>query len=81
MAMGWPDLIGLVGVALMLVAYVAAQLHKLDPAGAPSLIMNLAGPCLVMVSLAFAFNLSAFLIEAVWAAAAVFGLARLALRK
>ncbi len=79
--MGWPDAAGLVGVALMVTAYVAAQLHRLDPAGAPSLVMNLAGACLVMMSLAFAFNLSAFLIEAVWAAAALFGLARLALRK
>ena len=77
----WPDAVGLVGVVLMVAAYVAAQLHRLDPARAPSLIMNLAGACLVMLSLAYAFNLSAFLIEAVWAAAAMFGLARLALRR
>ena len=79
--MTWPDAVGLVGVALMVAAYVAAQLHRLDPARAPSLYMNLAGACLVMLSLAYAFNLSAFLIEAVWAAAAVFGLARLALKR
>ena len=36
--------------------------------------MNLAGACLVMLSLTYAFNLSAFAIEVVWAAAAVFGL-------
>lgn len=81
LGMGWPDVAGLVGVVLMVAAYVAAQLHKLDPAQAPSLVMNLAGACLVMTSLIFTFNLSAFLIEAVWAAAALFGLARLALRK
>jgi len=81
LGMGWPDVAGLVGVVLMVAAYVAAQLHKLDPAQAPSLVMNLAGACLVMMSLIFTFNLSAFLIEAVWAAAALFGLARLALRK
>ena len=81
LGMGWPDAAGLVGVVLMVAAYVAAQLHKLDPAQAPSLVMNLAGACLVMTSLIFTFNLSAFLIEAVWAAAALFGLARLALRK
>jgi hypothetical protein len=66
---------------LMAGAYVAAQLHRLDPAGAPSLIVNLAGAGLVMVSLVYAFNLAAFLMEAVWAAAALFGLARLALRR
>jgi hypothetical protein len=66
---------------LMAGAYVAAQLHRLDPARAPSLITNLAGAALVMLSLVYAFNLSAFLMEAVWAAAALFGLARLALRR
>ncbi|HEY1448271.1 MAG TPA: hypothetical protein VGF33_07015 [Caulobacteraceae bacterium] len=66
---------------LMAGAYVAAQLHRLDPARAPSLIINLGGACLVMLSLIYAFNLSAFLMEVVWAAAALFGLARLMLRR
>lgn len=66
---------------LMAGAYVAAQLHRLDPARAPSLAVNLAGACLVMLSLIYAFNLSAFLMEVVWAAAALFGLARLMLRR
>jgi hypothetical protein len=43
--------------------------------------MNFAGASLVMYSLLFAFNLSAFLTEAAWAVAAAFGLARLALRR
>jgi hypothetical protein len=68
-------------VALMAGAYVAAQLHRLDPARAVSLMVNLAGAGLVMVSLVYAFNLPAFLMEAVWAAAALFGLARLALKR
>lgn len=70
---------GLVGVGLILAAYAAAQLRRLDPLAAPSLLMNLAGSCLVMVSLLRAFNLSAFLMEAAWAAVALFGLVRLVL--
>jgi hypothetical protein len=66
---------------LMAGAYVAAQLHRLDPAKAPSLLINIAGAGLVMLSLVYAFNLSAFLMEVVWAAAALFGLARLALNR
>ena len=62
-------------------AYVAAQLHRLDPGRAPSLIINLAGACLVMLSLVYAFNISAFLMEVVWAAAALFGLVRLLVRR
>ncbi|HEY7901775.1 MAG TPA: hypothetical protein VIC25_11395 [Caulobacteraceae bacterium] len=75
------DAAGLVGVVLMLGAYIGAQLGRLNPARAPSLVMNFAGASLVMYSLLFAFNLSAFLTEAAWAVAAAFGLARLALRR
>jgi hypothetical protein len=71
---------GIVGVILMLSAYAAAQVTWLDPVKLPSLLMNLIGSCLVMASLTKAFNLSAFLMEAAWAAVALFGLVRLAVR-
>jgi hypothetical protein len=79
--MRWPDAAGLVGVVLMLTAYIGAQTGRLDPTRAPSLLMNLAGPALVIFSLLFTFNLPAFITEAAWAAAALFGLVRLALKR
>ena len=72
---------GIVGVVLILGAYAGAQLRRLDPVKLPSLLMNLAGSCLVMLSLSRAFNLSAFLVEAAWAMVALFGLGRLALTR
>lgn len=75
------DLCGLVGVSLILVAYAGAQARRLDPTRAASLLMNLAGSGLIIVSLLRSFNLSAFLVEAAWAAIAAFGLLRLALQK
>jgi len=75
------DVAGLAGVALMLFAYAAAQAHRLDPLKSSSLLMNLAGACLVMVSLTHDFNLSAFLMEAAWALTALYGLIRIALRR
>jgi hypothetical protein len=65
----------------MLLAYVGAQTGRLNPSEPRSLIMNLVGPGLVIVSLRFRFNLPAFLTEAAWASAAAFGLVRLALKK
>jgi hypothetical protein len=76
-----PDAAGMVGVVLMLAAYIGAQTRRLDPTEAPSLVMNLVGPALVILSLLYRFNLPAFLTETAWAAAAMFGLARLALRR
>jgi hypothetical protein len=75
------DAAGLVGVVVMLLAYAGAQLSRLDPVRAPALIMNLTGACLVMFSLSRDFNLSAFLMEAAWAAVAAFGLVRLMLKR
>ena len=76
-----PDLGGLIGVTLMLVAYALGQLGRLRIDTLPALLMNLAGAALVMVSLLYKFNLSAFLMEAAWAVVALFGLGRLVLRK
>ena len=72
----WFDIAGLVGVVLIIVAYLLLQLGKL-PSTAPSYsLLNAVGAFLVMVSLLFDFNLSAFLMEAFWFLISVFGLLR-----
>jgi hypothetical protein len=70
------DACGLAGVLMMLGAYAGVQLRKLDAGEPPSLLLNLAGACLVMVSLTHDFNLAAFVMEAAWALVAAWGLAR-----
>lgn len=74
-----PDMFGVVGVLLILVAYAGATTKKLDPAQPPALLLNLGGALLILLSLYFDFNLSAVLMEGAWALVAVIGLARLAL--
>ena len=75
------DVAGVVGVVLMLAAYAGAQFGRLDPTRAPALLMNLAGSSLVLLSLWRVFNLSAALMEGAWALIALFGLARLLIRR
>jgi hypothetical protein len=70
-----------IGVLMMLVAYALAQLERMRVDRLPSLLLNLIGSLLVLLSLAFKFNLSAFLMEAAWALVALFGLVKLALRR
>ena len=74
-----PDLLGVVGVLCILIAYAGATAKKLDPAQAPALLLNLTGALLILVSLYFDFNLSAVLMEAAWVLVAVYGLVQLAL--
>jgi hypothetical protein len=76
-----PDVGGVIGVGMTLAAYALAQLGRMRVDSAPSLLMNLVGSLLILLSLSFRFNLSAVLMEGAWGLVALFGLARLALRK
>jgi hypothetical protein len=76
-----PDIAGVAGVLMMLTAYGLAQLGRMKVDRVPSLLTNLIGSLLVLLSLAYKFNLSAALMEGAWAIVAVFGLVRLALKK
>jgi len=72
----WFDLAGFLGVLLIIVAYLLLQLDKL-PSSAPSYsLLNAAGALLIMVSLLFKFNFSAFLIEVFWFLISLLGLSR-----
>ena len=72
----WFDLIGNVGVLLMVVAYLLLQLEKLSGSALSYLLLNAVGALLVMISLMFRFNLSAFLMEAFWLLISLYGLAK-----
>jgi hypothetical protein len=79
--MSLPDVAGVVGVLLMLIAYASGQLGWLRMDALPALLMNLAGSVLVLFSLSHAFNLAAALMEGAWGLVAFFGLIRLAMKK
>lgn len=74
------DVAGLLGVALMLIAYAASAMGRLDPTRAAALWANLIGAALVLYSLTNTMNISSFVLEAVWLAVAAVGLVRLALK-
>ena len=81
MSIDLTDIAGLAGVLVILSAYALGQLGRLKMDTVPALLMNLAGASLVLVSLLFRFNLSAFVVEAAWALLSLFGLIKLALKK
>ena len=76
MNLSWFDLGGFFGVVVIVIAYLLLQLNKL-PSSAPLYsLLNAIGAFLVMVSLVFDFNLSAFLMEAFWFLISLFGFFR-----
>jgi len=71
---GADEVVGLLGAALILLAYAGVQLKKLDPHKPKALLLNLTGAALVLVSLYFEFNLAAALLEGAWVLIALWGL-------
>lgn len=74
MEYGWYDLAGNIGVVLMVFAYLLLQAEKLSSRSLSYSMTNATGALLVIISLLYRFNLSAFLMEAFWLLISVFGL-------
>ena len=76
MTLTWFDLIGFTGVLLIIVAYLLLQLNKLPSSSPIYSLMNAVGALLIIISLLFDFNLSAFVVEAFWFLISLLGLTR-----
>jgi len=72
----WYDWAGLIGVALTLLAFLLLQAGRVRGDGLPYQLMNAFGAFAVLVSLFYAFNLSAFLLEFLWLLISVYGMVR-----
>jgi paired small multidrug resistance pump len=73
----WHDWAGLIGVALVLLAFFLLQAHKLRGQGLVYQSMNLLGAAGVILSLVFGvFNLAAFLQELAWLLISLYGITR-----
>ena len=68
------DVTGFIGVLLIVIAYLLLQLEKLPSSSPRYSVLNAAGALLIIVSLTFKFNLSAFIVEVFWLLISLFGL-------
>lgn len=76
MTITWFDAAGFVGVFLIIVAYLLLQLNRLPSSSPVYSLMNALGALLIIVSLLFDFNLSAFVVETFWFFISLLGLGR-----
>ena len=60
------DLIGNIGVVVLMITYLMLQLNKLRSDGLAYSLLNAVGACLIVLSLLVNFNLSAFIMEVFW---------------
>ena len=73
---GLVDLIGNVGVVVLMIAYLMLQLNKLSSSGLAYSLLNAIGASLIVVSLLVNFNLSAFIMEVFWVLISLLGIYR-----
>ena len=76
-----PDLIGLSGVALLVITYALLQLDKIDPKGFWYSFNNLLVAILVTVSLVYTPNLASIVIEIFWFLISLYGIVMFYKRK
>jgi hypothetical protein len=81
MQYAWHDLVGSIGVALIILTYVALQIEKIRSEQLLYSVLNATGASLIIVSLFYSFNFPAFIVEFFWLLISLFGIAKYFLKK
>jgi hypothetical protein len=76
MELSLTDLIGIFGVALIVIAYVLLQTDRMDAKDLSFSVLNTLGALLIIVSLLFDWNLASFLMEFIWLIISLYGIVK-----
>ncbi|HEX8369305.1 MAG TPA: hypothetical protein VF604_12245 [Pyrinomonadaceae bacterium] len=76
MQYAWYDLLGSIGVGLIILTYVALQLEKIRSEQLLYSLLNAIGAGLIVFSLCFSFNFSAFVVEFFWVLISLYGIGK-----
>lgn len=80
MAFAWYDIVGSVGVATVIITYLLLQTERIRSESLLYSILNGIGAGLIVFSLFYSFNFSAFIVEALWVLISLFGIAKYILK-
>ena len=76
MNFSYTDLIGGIGVAILMVTFLLLQLGRIESNTLLYSLLNALGASLITISLLFDFNLSAFIMEVFWILISLIGVVR-----
>ena len=76
MQIAWYDVVGIGGVAIILVVYYLLQVERMRSDDLVYSVTNLLGALMIVVSLTYQFNLASFIIEIFWIAISLIGIVR-----
>ena len=81
MTYAWYDILGTVGVAVIVLTYVLLQLERIRSDQLSYSLLNAAGALLILISLFYTFNLPSFIVEFFWLLISLFGIAKYLFRR
>lgn len=67
------DVLGLVGVFVIVLAYILMQVDRMDPKGFIFSFLNTIGAVLILISLFYDWNLASFVMEVIWFSLSLYG--------
>lgn len=81
MQYAWYDFVGSIGVAIIILTYIALQIEKIRSETLFYSSLNALGASLILISLFYNFNFSAFIVEFFWLLISLFGIGKYFLKK
>ena len=76
MSYAWYDILGTLGVAVIIFTYILLQLGRIRSEQLTYSLLNAAGASLILVSLYFSFNFPSFIVEFFWLLISLFGIGK-----
>lgn len=70
----WFDFVGSIGVGVIIITYILLQLERIKSDSLLYSLLNAAGASLIIISLVFNFNFSAFVVEFFWVLISIYGI-------
>ncbi len=76
MRYAWYDFLGSIGVGIIIFTYILLQLEKLRSESLIYSLFNALGASLILISLIYSFNFSAFVVEFFWVLISLYGIGK-----
>ena len=74
--MSWYDILGTLGVAIIILTYVLLQIERVRSDQLVYSLLNAIGASLILVSLYFDFNMPSVVVEFFWLVISLFGIGK-----
>jgi len=81
MNFAWYDILGTVGVAIIILTYAMLQLGRIRSEQLFYSVLNAVGALLILISLWYSFNFPSVVVEGFWLLISLFGIGKYVMQK